>query len=240
MMDYRGFIKDNSEPEYAAFSSKLIPDTRLKLMGVRIPKLRGLAKTLIRDGSWRAVLEDDIENFEEHTLHGLIIATAPVGLDERISMTERFLPTIDNWSVCDSFSGSWSFHENESAEAWNYLASLMGSDQPWKMRFSLVSRMSSFKDPEHSACIVDDIVSHDNPEYYYRMGAAWAFSFCFIRNRDYSLKALESKGMEVWTHNKSIQKIRESLRVSAEDKATVSGLRIRNRREDCPSSCDGP
>lgn len=225
-MDYREFIKDNSEPEYAAFSSKLIPGAKLELVGVRIPKLRALAKTLIKDGSWKEMLEDDIGNFEEHVLHSLVIATAPVGLDERISMTEEFLPTIDNWSVCDSFSGSWSFGRNESAEAWNYLSSLMGSDQPWKMRFSLISRMSSFKDPEHSASIVDDIISHDNPEYYYRMGAAWAFSFCFIRNRSYSLKALESKRMEAWTHNKSIQKIRESLRVSAEDKVVVSELRI--------------
>lgn len=239
MIDYRTFIEENSEPDYAVFSSKLVPGKRLEMVGVRIPKLRKLAKDIIKEGSWMDVLEDNPVNFEEHLLRSLLIATAPVELDERIAMTEEFLPTVDNWSVCDAFSGSWSFKKADSERAWEYLSSLIDSQQPWRMRFSLISRMSSFKDPEHSAMIVDDIISHDNPEYYYRMGAAWAFSFCFIRNREYSLNALESGKMEPWTQNKSIQKIRESFRVSTEDKKLVSTLRIRNLRRDSPSPCNG-
>ncbi len=233
MINYREFIEKNSEKKYAEFSSKLIPEP-VNMHGVRIPKLRMLAKEIIKDGSWRDVLNDDMRCFEEYMLHALIIATAPIHIGERIAMTDSFLPYVDNWSVCDTFSGSWSFGKKDAETAWNYLSSLIDSGDPWKMRFSLISRMSSFKDSEHSAMLVDDIVSHDNAEYYYRMGAAWAFSFCFIRNREYSLNALNSGRMEPWTHNKSIQKIRESLRVSAEDKETVLKLKNQSRRNRKP------
>ena len=37
-----------AEPDYAAFSAKLIPNLNRPLLGVRIPQLRQLAKALLR------------------------------------------------------------------------------------------------------------------------------------------------------------------------------------------------
>ena len=95
------------------------------------------------------------------------------------------------------------------------------------MRVSLVARMIHYEDRESTLALIEDILSHDHEGHYYRMGAAWVFSFCFIRERDDALEALGSNRMEVWTHNKSIQKIRESLRVTGEDRELVARLRRR-------------
>lgn len=229
MIDYRAFIAENSEPEYATFSSKLLPGTD-DVRGVRIPKLKALAGSIVKDGCWRSVLEDDMTCFEERMLHGLIIATAPMDASERIGLTDTFLAHVDNWSVCDSLCQHWDISPGSEQEVWEYFGSLMGTGDPWRMRVSLVARMSHYKDRRSTLALIDDILAHDHTEYYYRMGAAWTFSFCFIRERDAALEALGSGRMEVWTHNKAIQKIRESYRVSPEDKVLVAGMRRRRHR----------
>ena len=48
MIDYRRILKDEAEPKYAEFSSKLIPGKE-GIMGVRVPKIRALAKRIIKD-----------------------------------------------------------------------------------------------------------------------------------------------------------------------------------------------
>ena len=224
MIDYRAFIDENSEPGYARFSSKLLPGTD-DVRGVRVPKLKALAKAVVKDGDWRSFLDDDMTCFEERLLHALVIATAPMTAHERLALTERFLPHIDNWSVCDGFCQYWTVAPGSEREVWDYFASQMDTGDPWRMRVSLVARMIHYEGRESTLALIEDILSHDHGEYYYRMGAAWVFSFCFIRERDDALEALGSNRMEVWTHNKSIQKIRESFRVTKEDKDLVAGLR---------------
>ena len=95
------------------------------------------------------------------------------------------------------------------------------------MRVSVVMRMSHFIDDNHVDLLLEDIANHDKPGYYYRMGAAWAVSVCFVKYPGKTRELLESDRLEVWTHNKSIQKIKESLRVPAEVKEELKGLRRR-------------
>ena len=76
MIDYRQILRDEAEEDYARFSSKLNPGKE-GIIGVRVPKVRALAKTIIKD-DWETYLEDDPECYEEELLKGLVIATAPM------------------------------------------------------------------------------------------------------------------------------------------------------------------
>jgi len=223
MIDYRRAIIESAEPEYAAFSSKLIPGKE-GIIGVRIPVLKKLAKKLIED-DWEAFLEEEPSNFEEEMLKGLVIATAPMDAARRISYTGGFLGTIDNWSVCDSFCAAWKFRRDEADAVYDYFASLMDSGEEFSMRVSVVMRMDHFLDDDHVRDILDDIVRYRNDGYYYRMGAAWAVSFCYIGYPELTYGYLESGRFERWVFDKSIQKIRESLRVPEEDKERLKELR---------------
>jgi hypothetical protein len=60
------------------------------------------------------------------------------------------------------------------------------------------------------------------------MGAAWAVSVCYVRFPRMTEDALRSGRLCDWTQNKSIQKIRESYRVGAEDKERLNGLKRRS------------
>jgi 3-methyladenine DNA glycosylase AlkD len=216
-------LQEAAEPDYAAFSSKLVPG-RKDIIGVRVPRMRAIAKDIAKD-DWRLFLEDTPRNFEEVFVRGLVIATAAMDTDERIPLTDRFLDMIDNWSVCDSFCGSWKFPRRDSERVYDYFASLMDSGDEFRMRASMVFRMSKFIDDGHVGDILSDIQVYRHEGYYYRMGAAWAGSFCYIKYPDRTREALESGRMDDWTFRKTIQKICESYRVPEADKEYLKRLR---------------
>lgn len=225
MIDYRGMLDGAREERYAEFTRKLMPGKE-NVLGVRIPEIRRIAKLIVKE-DWRTYLDDVPVSFEEEVLRGLVIATAKMDIEERIGLTEGFLGYIDNWATCDIFCSSWKFTKAESERAWGYFRDLIDSDDEFSMRVSVVMRMSHFIDDDHVDALLEDIAGHDNPGYYYRMGAAWAVSVCYVKYPERTMVLLESDRLEVWTHNKSIQKIRESLRVSAEEKELLKGLRRR-------------
>ncbi len=213
-----------SDQGLARFNSKLIPG-KDGIRGVRIPEIRRIAKIVIRD-DWTQVLNSEPESFEEEVLRGLVIATAPVGMEERISLTEDFLRYVDNWATCDVFCNSWRLWKLNADLAWDYFSSLIDSGEEYRMRVSVIARMSLFrKDRGRMARLLEDVATHDHPGYYYRMGVAWAISVVYVGFPDLAENLIRSGRMEAWTHNKSIQKIRESRRVSEEDKERLFALR---------------
>lgn len=220
---YRDLLRESAEPRLAEFNSKLTPGKE-GIIGVRIPRIKEIARMVVRD-DWRQVLDSEPECFEEEVLRGIVIATAPVTVEERISLTEDFLDHIDNWATCDVFCSSWKVRAGDMGRAWDYFSGLIDSGEEYRMRVSVVARMSHFKDEARCRLLLEDIATHDHPGYYYRMGAAWAVSVVYVYHPDMVRDLLESGRLEPWTHNRSIQKIRESQRVSGEEKDALSALR---------------
>ena len=64
-------------------------------------------------------------------------------------------------------------------------------------------------------------------EYYVNMMIAWYFATALTKQFDETLPYLETPRMDIWTHNKAIQKARESYRVTPEQKAYLNTLKIK-------------
>lgn len=223
MIDYRKELEESSEKEYAEFIMKLTPG-REDVIGVRLPKLRAIAKEIIKD-DWRSFLDEKPLNFEETMIRCLVISTAKMDTDERIELTKSFIPLVNTWSLCDTLCSSWKVSKKDSGTAYEYFASLIGTDEEFPMRASLVFRMNHFMDDDHIDMLLDDIGKKRNEGFYYKMGAAWVISDCYIHYPEKTIDLLKSGKLDAWTHNKSIQKIRESFRVSDEEKECLKYLR---------------
>ena len=234
-VDYRGMLESAADSKLSEFNSRLIPGKE-KILGVRMPLIRRIAKDVAND-DWMQILDLSPEYLEEEVLKGIVIATAPASLDERISASKDFIPTIDNWAVCDSFCCSWKFEKEESQKAWEFLSSYMESGREFEMRTSVVSRMQLFRDETKCRQLLEDLATHDNPGYYYRMGSAWAITTVFSEYPELVEKLLTSNRLEPWTHNKAIQKIGESLKTSKEDRARLRLLKRRDQtnRDSIPT-----
>lgn len=61
--------------------------------------------------------------------------------------------------------------------------------------------------------------------YYVKMAVAWAVSVCYVKFPEITEKFLQKNSLDAFTHNKAIQKIRESYRVSKEAKERLQTMK---------------
>lgn len=65
-------------------------------------------------------------------------------------------------------------------------------------------------------------------EYYLNMMRAWYFATALAKQPYAALPWLTERRLDVWTHNKTIQKAVESFRIPPEMKQQLRELRIRS------------
>lgn len=149
--EIRERISEYAETEYRDFSAALIPGAK-QLLGVRLPKLREIAKEIAK-GDWRSEVKSadgeyaDVY-FEETMLRGMIIgygtAKKDVTQSEGIQYLEQFIPMIDDWSVCDSFCNSFSFANKHRDAVWEVLQKFLYSDKEFEVRVALILLLSQY------------------------------------------------------------------------------------------------
>ena len=73
--------------------------------------------------------------------------------------------------------------------------------------------------------LLEKIETAKLPGYYAKMAAAWAVSVCYVKYPEKTEEWLKESNLDDWTFNKSIQKIKESLRVSDAEKKRLEGMK---------------
>lgn len=216
-----------AEPEYAAFASRLIPGCP-PMLGVRLPALRRYAAKLARDpaGPQAVVAQLGPEVFETRMLRGMVIGCAKLPSEERWRMLEDFLPLADNWSLCDSTAAGCRFMAKAPGFWLPRLQELARRDQEFPARFGLVCLLDHFTGtPEGRRLTLDACAAAPCPGLYTRLGAAWAVSVVAVKEPELGLAFLRTDPLDDFTHNKAIQKIRESRRATEEYRAAVLALK---------------
>lgn len=216
-----------AEPEYAAFASRLIPGCP-PMLGVRLPALRRYAAKLARDpaGPQAVVAQLGPEVFETRMLRGMVIGCAKLPSGERWRMLEDFLPLADNWSLCDSTAAGCRFMAKAPGFWLPRLQELARRDQEFPARFGLVCLLDHFTGtPEGRRLTLDACAAAPCPGLYTRLGAAWAVSVVAVKEPELGLAFLRTDPLDDFTHNKAIQKIRESRRATEEYRAAALALK---------------
>ena len=73
--------------------------------------------------------------------------------------------------------------------------------------------------------VLDILISINCKEYYVQMATAWTLAEVYIKYPKKVEELLYNKNLSIEVHNKTIQKIRESLRVSKDTKNMLAKLR---------------
>lgn len=213
-----------ADPAYRDFNARLIPGAG-EMLGVRIPRLRQLARQIARSDAWREfAAREECRWFEERMLQGMVIGYARCAIDEKLEWVARFVPRIDNWAVCDCFC--WRLRADEREAMWRFIQPWFRSGSEYGIRFAVVMATANFIDGEHLEALLAELGAIRHEGYYARMGVAWTVSVCFVRFPERMRRWLaEECPLEAWTFSKSIQKITESFRVGEADKRFVRALR---------------
>jgi len=166
---------------------------------------------------------------EARILHGLVLGQIPVGaLEPYLQHVARWVERINSWSVCDSFTfaGGKRLVAEYGEQLWRFLTSYLEREEEYPLRFGIVVLMQYFVDAEHVAELLERYLTVRHEGYYVRMGLAWAIAECYVRYPEVTEPYLEERRFVPWVHNKALQKIRESLRCSPEEKRRLAALRV--------------
>jgi len=216
-------LEENCDLKYKEFNDKLIPNVK-RTIGIRVPVLRKIASKIMKE-DWRSFLKEDVIVFEENLIKAIIIANAEMSSEERLVLTKEFVPYVDNWAVCDLLCGDWKITEDATIPLWNFCNELMESNTEFKMRVAAVMMLFKFLDDDHIDGVLALLTLYTNEGYYYKMGAAWALSYCYIKYEEKTENVLRSGKLDREIHNLTIRKICESRRIDDVTKQHVKTFR---------------
>ena len=212
--------------EYRDFHSKLMPTVeKERVIGVRTPMLRKFAKQFAKNGNVEMFLKQLPHTYyEENNLHGFLIEGCK-DYDTCVSLLDEFLPHVDNWATCDMMTPK--VLKKDLPRLLDKIKEWIASEHTYTIRYGIGLLMQFYLDeafkPEYPA-LVAGIRSE---EYYVNMMIAWYFATALAKQYETILPYLEEKRLDVWVHNKTIQKAVESYRITKEQKEYLRTLRIR-------------
>lgn len=227
----RSFLINSIDEKYRSFNQSLVPGESSEMLGVRIPQLREIAKRIARESGIeyiRAIEEMEKKApvyHEELLLHGMIIGYLKCDFDTRTGLLDEFVPVIDSWAVCDSSCMTYKFMKKDMDYWFRYLLKYTESEREYEIRFAVVAFLDHFITEEYIEKILTILGNIKHDGYYVMMAVAWAVSVCYVKFPELTWELLAGDRLDDFTHQKSIQKIRESYRVTKEEKERLAALR---------------
>ena len=214
------------DKKYQEFQAKLIPTRNPNtIIGVRTPELRKYAKDLLKNNEYKEFLKElPHKYFDENQLHAFIISGIK-DYDECINYVNQFLPYIDNWATCDQMSPKI-FKKNHDIllkEIKNWIK----SKETYIIRFGIGMLMQHFLDEDFNPEYLEWVSNIESKEYYVNMMIAWYFATALAKKYVVTISYIENKKLDVWCHNKTIQKAIESYRITPEQKEYLRSLKIK-------------
>ena len=212
------------DEKYAAFQSKLTPGIDEGLfIGVRVPELRKFAKNFIKELECEKFLRGlPHKYYDENMLHGILISEMK-DFGEIIVRLEEFLPFVNNWAVCDIMSPKVLGKDRE--KLLEEIKKWVRSEHVYTCRFGIEMLMTFYLDKEFKSEYLELPAEVQSDEYYVKMMVAWFFATALAKQWEATIPYLEKGLLGSWVHNKTIQKARESYRITAEQKKYLEGLK---------------
>ena len=212
------------DTEYRDFQSKLIPTRSIdSFIGVRTPDLRKYAKKIVKEKCYSSFLEElPHKYFDEDQLHAFIISELK-NYDECISYINKFLPYIDNWATCDQMSPK--IFKKEHNDLLKQIKVWIKSKETYTIRFGIGMLMQYYLDDEFKEDYLKYVSDIKSNEYYVNMMRAWFFATALAKQYEKTLPYIKEQKLDVWTHNKAIQKAIESYRITTEQKEYLRSLK---------------
>jgi len=211
---------DNIDNEYKIFSEKLIPNSNI--LGIRTPILKQIAKDYVKDNNL-SLLDKKLEYHEEKIVYLFMLSYIK---DSKIvyDYLDKIVPDINNWAVCDTIHNIKIIKKNRDL-FYNLILKYKNTKKEFEARFVLIMLLSHYMDEAYLDNIFNIIEDINLDFYYTKMAKAWLLCECFIKYRDYTIKRLNKLKIDDFTFNKAIDKMRESFRISDDDKIYLKSLK---------------
>ena len=214
--------------KYREFQVKLIPGCEIeKMIGVRTPDLKALAKKYFKTDGTEEFLHDlPHKYFDEDQLHAFIISLIK-DFESCVKEVDGFLPYVNNWATCDQMSPV--IFKKHREELLPHIKRWIASDETYTIRFGIGMLMQHFLDDAFDESYPEMVANVSSDEYYVNMMRAWYFATALAKQYETALPYITEYRLDAWTHNKTISKAVDSYRITDEQKSFLKGLRLANK-----------
>ena len=214
------------EPSFQMTQRDILPNVaEERIIGIRLANLLKFAKKFFDDKSKAEFMKNlPHKYFEEDLLHVKFISEMK-NYKKCVEATNKFLPYLDNWAVCDSLIPKiFASHTNELEEE---IKIWLASEATYTVRFAIFMQLKFYLDENFDKKYLQQIADITSDEYYIEMMAAWFFTEALIKHYDEAIIFLQKNLLYKKIHTKTIEKALESTRLSNEQKEYLKTLRGR-------------
>ena len=224
--EIREELHKHQDLKYRDLQIKILPSVKPEaIIGVRTPELRKYAKQLSKREDIQEFLDDlPHKFFDEDQLHAFILSEMK-DYEKCIGRLEIFLPHVNNWATTDQMSPK--VFKKHRAELLKHINKWIKSKKPYTIRYGIGMLMEHFLEEDFDIKYPETVASVRSEEYYVNMMIAWYFATALAKQYDAILPFIENRKLDVWTHNKAIQKSVESYRITPEQKTYLKTLKIK-------------
>ncbi len=211
--EIKELLEENIDLDYQKFNQRILPGVD-NIMGVRMPIIKKIARKYYRNENIHLYIEQlDSLIYEEMMIKGLLIAQGQ--LDNRFKYVEEYAKEINNWAQCDLFCSSL---KNLDESYYLLAKKFVNSEPEFYQRFGFVLFLNHFIEDDYIDEVLKICEITKTNGYYSMMASAWLLSMIYIKYPTKTIEFFKESKQDRILINKAIQKIRESYRVSIEDK----------------------
>lgn len=222
---FQQFASD--DPKVAERAQKII-NTQKTILGLRTADLKKIAKNLAKTADFNNInkLFDEInaEIYEEISLVGKMITSANLTDAERLDLTKRYLPLVENWAHIDGFVEKRR-RQHDRELWWNFALDCLKSDQEFIVRYGVIELMDNHLDAEHIQQVFTAVRPIQHSGYYVKIGLAWLYATAAVKDYRATMHELENTTIDIWIRRKAYTKMLESYRMTTEQKTEIRAAR---------------
>ena len=222
-----------SNKEMAKFTAKLCPDTNIEeILGIKIPELRKIAKRIVNDNKAKQYIEESNKQktkqyLEEILLQGFVIVYSKIELKEKLEYLQIYIPKIKNWLINDTVCSTLKVKKEQDKKIlWDFIVPYIKSENQFEVRYAVTTMLNNFIIEEYVDEVIHKLDNVKNKEYYAEMAVAWTLAEIGIKFNNKAMKYLKGENnLDKFTYNKTLQKMRESYRISKEQKQELKKMK---------------
>ena len=214
-------LKKFQDEETKIFQQNLLPNIDPKnIIGVPMGKLRLIAGAL-RGTPIEEEFKSELPHalLEENLVHAFMISEEP-NFSKCMIDIENFLPSVDNWLVCDSIEPA--VFKKHKGELVAYIYQWLDSEHEFTARFAINMLTSLFMGEEYKPEYVAKLASKKSEQYYVNMALAEFFATALSRHWDDVFVYFEMGKLDPWINNRAIQFAKDKHRISEEQFEALS------------------
>lgn len=195
--------------------------------GISIPDLRKFAKKIAKNDYKKFIETNDFSNYELKLLHAFVIGYAKDDINVLLQYFKNFIPYVNDWAINDSLCQNFKITRLYPDKVWNFLMHYQNSSKEFESRIVAVILLSHYLTDNYIDQVITVLDKLNTDDYYSQMGVAWAFATIMGKYPQKCLNYLQSDQchLDKITYNKTLQKIRESLKISNNLKLLTSKLK---------------